>query len=419
VLYFDNDGSAFSTDWDDVVINPVSSLPKVVSPSKVGKSQDTIEADANSNDDSDVSEFFDSDYELEQDDDALYADNVDGDVRDGSVGRTKKRGKRTKQTTGTTYEGKQVVVHGDSDTEQDSTDEDVLQLPDSDGESNPSMISKSFKLEDMVNPVFKVGLMFDFVQLLRQAVTEYSLKHRVDVTMTKNERKRLTAVYSKGKCSWKLHASNDNRVNAMVIKTYNAHHSCQKKWVLKSCTYKWLADKYIESFKADQKMSIANFARVVQKDWNLTPSRSKLARAKRLAMKKVLGDEEKQYNMLWNYAHELRKSNPCSSFYLNLDGNLFKSLYVSLGACKRGFLVACRPLICLDGCHLKTKYGGIMLTAVGIDPNDCIYPIAYVVVEVECLESWKWFLQTLKQDLDIQNTYPWTIMTDKQKVTIP
>jgi hypothetical protein len=133
-------------------------------------------------------------------------------------------------------------------------------------------------------------------------------------------------------------------------------------------------------------------------------------------MKQIMGDEAKQYNMLWNYAHELRKSNPQSSFYLNFDGNLFKSLYVSLGACKRGFLASCRPLICLDGCHLKTKYGGIMLTTVGIDPNDCIYPIAYGVVEVECLESWRWFLQTLKEDLGIQNTYPWTIMIDKQKV---
>ena len=58
------------------------------------------------------------------------------------------------------------------------------------------------------------------------------------------------------------------------------------------------------------------------------------------------------------------------------------------------------------------------MTAVGIDPNDCIYPIAVAVVEVECKESWKWFLNTLKDDLGIQNTYPWTIMTDKQKVSM-
>jgi hypothetical protein len=65
---------------------------------------------------------------------------------------------------------------------------------------------------------------------------------------------------------------------------------------------------------------------------------------------------------------------------------------------------------------LRQIYGGQILTAVGIDPNDCIYPIAIGIVEVECLASWKWFLQCLKDDLGIQNSYPWTFMTDKQKV---
>jgi hypothetical protein len=89
---------------------------------------------------------------------------------------------------------------------------------------------------------------------------------------------------------------------------------------------------------------------------------------------------------------------------------------MSLDPCKRGFISGCRPLICLDGCHIKTKFGGQILTTVGIDPNDCIYPIALAVVEIESKVTWKWFLETLKQDLGIINTYPWTIVTDKQKV---
>ena len=39
-------------------------------------------------------------------------------------------------------------------------------------------------------------------------------------------------------------------------------------------------------------------------------------------------------------------------------------------------------------------------------------------VEVECTSSWEWFLTTLKEDLNITNTSPFTIMSDKQKVGV-
>ena len=136
-------------------------------------------------------------------------------------------------------------------------------------------------------------------------------------------------------------------------------------------------------------------------------------------MKQIHGDEEQQFHSLWDYGQELRRSNPDSLFFLNLIDSRFSTCYMSIDACKRGFLSACRPVICLDGCFIKTKYGGQLLTAVGIDPNDCIFPIAMAVVEVESLVTWKWFLlDTLKSDMNIDHTYPWTIMTDKQKVSI-
>ena len=135
-------------------------------------------------------------------------------------------------------------------------------------------------------------------------------------------------------------------------------------------------------------------------------------------MKIIHGDEPGQYKMLWDYANEVRRSNPGSSFFVALDEkSRFNKAYMCLDACKRGFLQGCKPIIFIDGCHIKTRFRGQLLAAVGIDPNNCIFPIAVAVVEVEDKPNWCWFLERLKNDLGIVNTTPWTIMSDKQKVT--
>ena len=103
----------------------------------------------------------------------------------------------------------------------------------------------------------------------------------------------------------------------------------------------------------------------------------------------------------------------------NLDDTpTFKFLYVCFEAIKTGFLEGCRPFIGVDGCFLKGPYGGVMLSAVSLDGNRGILPIAFAIVDSECTESWKFFMDCLHQCIGSENKgIPYTFMSDRQKVS--
>jgi transposase-like protein len=55
-----------------------------------------------------------------------------------------------------------------------------------------------------------------------------------------------------------------------------------------------------------------------------------------------------------------------------------------------------RPVIIVDAAHLKGRYLGTNLLAVGMDANNGILPIAYGVGKSETSESWTWFMGHLR-----------------------
>ena len=55
------------------------------------------------------------------------------------------------------------------------------------------------------------------------------------------------------------------------------------------------------------------------------------------------------------------------------------------------------------------------MTVVGVDPNNQMYPIAYIIVESETRETWTWFLDFLGEDLCLNNDHGLSWISDKQK----
>ncbi|KAA3483771.1 Zinc finger, PMZ-type [Gossypium australe] len=82
---------------------------------------------------------------------------------------------------------------------------------------------------------------------------------------------------------------------------------------------------------------------------------------------------------------------------------------------KRFYKAGCRLILGLDGCFLKGHFKSEMLTVVGRDAKNQMYLVAWAMVEGECTDSWAWFLNLLTIDLDLEDGFGYTIISDKQK----
>ena len=76
----------------------------------------------------------------------------------------------------------------------------------------------------------------------------------------------------------------------------------------------------------------------------------------------------------------------------------------------------CRPLLSIDGTHLYGKYRDCLLIATRVDTDGELYPLAFVIVETESENSWRWFLQCIYNLMpSVHNNRIITFISDQMK----
>ena len=361
---------------------------------------------------------------MADEDDRLFEANVDEGVE--WVGLKENKSKETVGG-GTQPNGDKEIMLSDEDSTYD-TDEIRSKASSSDEETNTRGRPrwKIFRPHtDMEDPQFKLGMLFASSAELKAAIRQHSIKHQRKIKLLKNDKRRVKAVCL-GKCSWLIYASRVKGEETYKVQTLNPKHTCGKIYSNRNVTSKVLAVRYLEELRTNPRWPLKNFRQRVKNDMGVHVTKNQVYRAKSRAAVLIYGDEEAQYGSLWNYAEEIKRTNPGSTVVMEapLDAEVgkprFKRFYVCLAACKVGFLQGCRKVVGLDGCHLKGPYPGQILAAVGIDPNNATYPVAYCIVEIENKETWTWFLHLLAMDLNItiEAQPSWTFINDRQKVTI-
>ncbi|XP_059428510.1 uncharacterized protein LOC132162269 [Corylus avellana] len=262
---------------------------------------------------------------------------------------------------------------------------------------------RQFNLKhDLKIPVtFELGDQFADSGSFKMALKTHAVQKGFDYNYKHNDTSRVNAVCKLEHCSWRIHASTDATRTCFQIKT---------------CDVEYLVRTYKRDFKDDPTWTPYALKQRVKRDLNVDVSIDRCYRAKNEALHQLFGRHSKQYRLTRRYAMTILSTNPGSSAFVHRDGAFFQRMYICLDACKKGFIHGCRPIICLDACHLKGDCGGQLLCAIGKDGNDDMFPIAIAVAEAETRDSWQWFIAILLEDLyGPDGGLGWTIMSDRQK----
>jgi hypothetical protein len=124
------------------------------------------DSDCSEDSDFDPKDIVDSEFDISDADDDLFEDNVDNSDDEVKIpkGQGKEKAKAEKLQA--------------RDVKEEEDEEQDLWAPEEDNSDKLPPRFKTFRAEDMHNPVFHVGLCFESVELLRKAIQAYSCINR-------------------------------------------------------------------------------------------------------------------------------------------------------------------------------------------------------------------------------------------------
>ncbi|KAH6797140.1 hypothetical protein C2S52_021694 [Perilla frutescens var. hirtella] len=218
------------------------------------------------------------------------------------------------------------------------------------------------------------GAIFRTKDDLALAVSIYHMQNRVEYAMYRSNRSRLDYVCKHGgDCPFKCFA-----VPARVLGKYFARRLVDERVVLKP---KEMMAELVREFGIHIDYSFA-------------------LRMRNIAIQMVYGDFDKSYAQLPAFLHTLQLMNLGTVVDMEITSNgRFKHSFLALGACVNAFIQYARPVLVIDGTHLKGQNKGVLFVAVTKDGNEQILPVAVGLGPIENDESWIWFLAYLHMAL--------------------
>ncbi|KAK9184926.1 hypothetical protein WN943_025278 [Citrus x changshan-huyou] len=266
----------------------------------------------------------------------------------------------------------------------------------------------------------RLGDVFDDVEHFRYVLGEVMVDKGFEITKVYNEPRRFYGKCKISECPWYVMGGKIRGKGGFAIKELQKKHECRQTGKSVAVNSKWIAKKIKSKVTVDPHVKISVLREFMLETYGVRIGDLKLYRARERARKDINGDHARGYEDLFQYAAVIHKYDPSAICKVLCDAVtrpekvLFQRFFMAFPAQKNALNNGCRPYIGLDGCHLKSKYGGVLLAVVGMDANNGMVPLPLAVCEIDNTETWSWFLEILHSYFD-NGLEQITFCSDRQK----
>ncbi|RYR30205.1 hypothetical protein Ahy_B01g055025 [Arachis hypogaea] len=271
----------------------------------------------------------DPDYEADSDlhfsdseddycgDDGLF----DVDITLGEMHQDIRKSKKSKSAV-EKLKKTQKVVAGKRKSSRLSDDEglnsdELEEVSSEDDEASKKKFPVHKELKDMSKYQWEAGTLYATREEFKEAVTSYAVHTGRNIKFPVVDNVRVRAKCGDG-CEWFAYAVKMANEDSWQLRTVNDHHSCNTVFDIKVMKSKWLAKVFRRKVEENPKLKLGTIQSRTLRKWNVQISRAKTFRAKQIALVDINGTFREQYRRLYDYCHELLRTNPGSSVKLHL-----------------------------------------------------------------------------------------------------
>ncbi|KAI3855781.1 hypothetical protein MKX03_033461, partial [Papaver bracteatum] len=268
----------------------------------------------------------------------------------------------------------------------------------------------------------EVGLEFPDKAGFCNHLRAYALVHGFEYKVKKSCSERVIAICAESEttnCQFYVYAKKEKGEHTFTIRGLNLTHSYQGNPLGRNNS----ANPAFLDAHLMQKLAggdvIPKATEIADEFWashnTLLPYHTAW-RSKVMVLEQLHSSYDDRYKRVPSLCEMISRTNPGSitNYTYGRNDRKFESVMISFAAPLQGFKDGCRPIIGLDVCHLKGKYGGALLAATALDAQNGLVPLGIFICRNECYENWYLFLKNLKPKV-IGHHLNLNFISDRQK----